>query len=78
MTKCEIKLSTAQNIAQRTLLILDEHDFWKNSADGEFWESSLHRDLTKLADGRELKTFEKERKLLLAVVKDLEDEIKKK
>ena len=78
MTKCEIQLSQAQDIARRALLILDEHDFWQTSVDGEFWESSLYRDLTKLAEGTELKTFEKERKLLLNIVKDLEHEIKKK
>jgi hypothetical protein len=76
MKNCEIKLAQAQNIARRTLLILDDNNFWDNTAEGEFWESSLHRDLTKLAEGKELKAYEVERKLMCNVIKELEKENK--
>ena len=72
MTNCELDLAQAQSIAQRALAILDEHDFWQTSADGEFWEASLHNDLKKLAEGTELKTYQKERKLMCDVIKELE------
>jgi len=78
MTKCEIDLAQAQSIAKRAMYILDEHDFWQTSADGEFWEASLHRDLTRLAEGKEFKTFRKERKMILDVIKELENGTKKK
>jgi len=71
MTKCELALAQAQSIAKRAMDILDEHDFWQTSADGEFWEASLHNDLKKLADGRELVQYKNERKVMYDVIKEL-------
>ena len=76
MNQKDLQLVEVQSIAKRALLILEEHDFWETSRDGEFWEASLHRDLTKLAKGKELKTYERERKLMCQLIKDLEKENK--
>ena len=78
MKKCELDLAQAQSIAKRAMYILDEHDFWETSADGEFWEASLHNDLKKLAEGTELKTYQKERKLMYDMMEELRNGAKKK
>ncbi len=74
MTKEQIQLAQAQSIANRAIMILDEHNFWETSRDGEFWEASLYNDLKKLAEGVELVTYAKERKLLYDRIKELQGE----
>ncbi len=74
MTKEQTQLAQAQSIASRAIMILDEHNFWETSRDGEFWEASLYNDLKKLAEGVELVTYAKERKLLYDRIKELQGE----
>ena len=75
MNTPELQLAQAQEIARRTLAILDGYDFWAKTADkAGFWNSSLHRDLIKLAEGKELNQYEKERALMVKIMRELEDE----
>jgi len=67
------QLAEAQALAKRTLAILEDEEFFECDNEGA-WHSSLHRDLTKLAKGRELNDA-------LAIhhkmIKHLEDKLEK-
>ena len=72
MYKQDLEIAELQSLCRRTLIILEDEDFFDNTQDGEFWHSSLHRDLTKASRGDKLTTFEKMYKLAISVIKDLE------
>lgn len=58
MSDLECQLAQLQELARRTLAILNECNFFETCVDEEgYAHVSLERDLIKAADGKEFKTF---------------------
>ena len=66
------QIAELQDLCRRTLSILESEGFFKCNSDG-FWHSSLHRDLTKAASGKELKQLSNYLMLAHRVIKELEE-----
>lgn len=57
--KLKVDLAHHQELAIRTLAILDDEKFFDKTSTDDGWHSALHRDLTKASEGEEFKLFQK-------------------